>query len=49
MVHAKGDGEACRRLQATGNDLESRQTRAVLDGITRFARRVEWIMRRREP
>lgn len=28
MVHGKGDGEACRRLQAMGRDLVSRAERA---------------------
>lgn len=38
MAHAKGDGEHCRRLQAMGNDIESREARRIADAAERDRR-----------
>lgn len=48
MVHAKGDGETCRRLQYLGRDLVSRaeqdEARKVITSIQRFAHQVRRLM-----
>jgi hypothetical protein len=38
MAHATGDGAACQRLQASGNDLISRQWKALANILVLLAR-----------